>query len=226
MEAVTKSGVVQAVRARNWSLRKASKRMWAKRPKKAGLGPRKADPGPKTVNPIQAISVRAASACASSPGVQNHSPSKASASGNSHGARAAVVQAITNTKSGMGPKAKGVKPLCFDASLETLVKRRETPSTTELLKWLKAVAHGGAVECEKKRMTLKPGIRSALQVQLASSFVLNHPQLSGALRSTIALPGSKWQLSKAPSSLRVAKKSDFVALLLRVRRADVAVSSV
>ena len=116
-------------------------------------------------------------------------------------------------------KPKLDKQLCFDASLETLVKQRETPSTDELLRWLEVVSHGGDIECEGKSWRLQPGVRSGLEIRLDPVFVFNHPRLAGAIRSSIAASRGKWTAGGGASSLKIKRKTDFLTMLLRARRA-------
>ena len=73
------------------------------------------------------------------------------------------------------------KKLCFDGSLESLIKRQDPPSTTELLRWLEVVSHGGDIECENKRWRLQPGVRSQLTFRLDPIFVFNHPNVARAI---------------------------------------------
>ena len=117
------------------------------------------------------------------------------------------------------PRARHVRPLPllfnFDTSLKTLVEKRHSPTTAESLNWLKAVAHGGCIDSEGKRWKMKPGIRQALRVQIAPSFVFNHPRLYQALRSAMRAHGSKWVASRDyAGGVRIAGKTDFTAFLL------------
>ena len=106
----------------------------------------------------------------------------------------------------------------FDASLKTLVQKRETPKTAEFLNWLKAVAHGGCIESEGKRVKMKPGIRRAQRLQIAHSFVFNHPKLYQALRQAMRAWGSKWAVSREyAGGVRIAGKTDLTAFLLRAQ---------
>ena len=103
----------------------------------------------------------------------------------------------------------------FDASLKTLVQRRETPKTAEFLNWLKAVAHGGCIESEGKRVKMTPGIRRNQRLQIAPAFAFNHPSLYQALRSAMRAHGSKWVASRDyAGGVRIAGKTDFTAFLL------------
>ena len=99
--------------------------------------------------------------------------------------------------------------------MKTLVEKRESPDTAEFLKWLQAVAHGGCVQIEGKRMSMKPGIRQAQRVRIAPSFVFNHPRLNAALTSSMRAYGSQWQASA--DGARIAGKIDFAAFLLRAQ---------
>ena len=65
---------------------------------------------------------------------------------------------------------------------------------------------------------MKPGIRQALRVQIAPSFVFNHPRLYAALRSAMKAYGSKWAASKEHAGgVRIAGKTDLAAFLLRAQ---------
>ena len=117
------------------------------------------------------------------------------------------------------PKPQLDAQQCFDASLETLVKQRENPSTAELLRWLEVVSHGGDIECENKRWRLEPGVRSQLTIRLDPIFAFNHPNVARAIRSSIVASSGKWTASGGASSLNVKHKADVLTMLLQVRRA-------
>ena len=110
----------------------------------------------------------------------------------------------------------GASRFKFDASLETLVTKREVPSTAILLEWLQVIAHGGELECEGQRWRLKPGIRYALHVHVDPAFVCKHTRLYGALRKAMVAYGSKWGCS-SQKGLKLSDRSSFIALLLRAQ---------
>ena len=64
-------------------------------------------------------------------------------------------------------------------SLESMVKQRVTdPDSTTLLAWVKAIAHGGLVKCNGRKMALQPGLQNACNVKLSPEFVQKHVSLA------------------------------------------------
>ena len=67
-------------------------------------------------------------------------------------------------------------------SLECMVAQRMLdPDTETLLAWLKAIATGGAVECEGKRVTLRSSLTVAGGIKPGTEFVNKHAALAQAL---------------------------------------------
>ncbi len=227
VEAAAESDAAQAVRAKEWLLRKARKRL--------GIGCQQgassaSTPGTRRrlAKAKTASAVSRTSAAGASSADRQHNADEATASASTPGGRKTALaaarlakQRITADSSSarVAPAATSNKQLRFDASLETLVRQRESPSTTELLDWLKVVTKGGDIECEGNRWRLQPGVRISLMVNLDTAFVFNHPRLAGALRSAIAASDGRWTTGKGAGSLKIARKTDFLTLLLRARRA-------
>ena len=231
VEAAAKSDATRAVQAKEWILRKARKRLGRGRLQGPGASTPRARKLSAKAKAASAPS-RTRMAGASSADPQQHNTDGTTASASTPGARRAALTLARSaakrqrmstetaaSSSRVAPAATPSRQLCFDASLETLVRQREMPSTTELLDWLKVVTQGGDIECEGKRWRLQPGVRSKMNINLNPAFVFNHPRLAGAIRSAIAASGGKWTTGKGAGSLKIARKIDFLTLLLRARRA-------
>ena len=84
-----------------------------------------------------------------------------------------------------------------------VAQRMIDPDTETLLAWLKAIATGGAVECEGKRLTLRSSLSVACSIKLDTEFVNKHGALAEAIRSTASRSKGKWRLAaraKSPES--------------------------
>ena len=202
-----KTSVAMAVRARRWKLSKA-RRAHVKAKAKAKASP-KAKAKAKAILVVSSAGARASTPGASTPAASS-STRGATASASSSGAR----PASSSTARASTPEPVLFK---FDTRLETLVKKRESPNTAESLNWLTAVAHGGRVEVDGKRVTMTPGIRKAQSLNISQGFVFSYPRLYESLRSAMRAYGSKWAARK--DGVRIAGRADLTAFLLKVQRA-------
>ena len=100
-----------------------------------------------------------------------------------------------------------------------VTQRMKDPDTETLLAWLKAIATGGAVECEGKRLTLRSSLSVAGSIKLDTEFVNNHGALAEAIRSTASRSKGKWHLAAAAAKCthHISRKRD-VFVLLHYRR--------
>ena len=216
MEAA-KSSVAMAVRARRWKLGKVRRAHAATS--------RASTPGGKARVEAKAEAKSTArragaTARASTPGAPSRPAASkgATASASSSGARPASSSTRTPT-SASTPESVLFK---FDTCLKTLVKKREPLSPAQAQNWLTAVAHGGSVEVEGKRVKLTPGIRRAQCLDISKSFMVNYPKLFASLRSAMRAHGSRWTAPKAgqkDGGVRIAGKTDLTAFLLKVQHA-------
>jgi hypothetical protein len=106
-------------------------------------------------------------------------------------------------------------------SLERMVTQRmKDPDTETLLAWLQAIATGGAVECEGKRLTLRSSLSVACSIKLDTEFVNKHGALAEAFRSAASRSKGKWHLAAAAAMCthHISRKRDVVAFLLHCRR--------
>ena len=212
VKAAAKSDAARALQSKEWLLRKARRRL--------GLGRRKASSASTPGTHKRPAKAKAASVPGTRPaGASSADPQRKADKTTARTQRPAPRSSAASSSQAPAPTSELHEQLCFDASLETLVKRRETPSTAELLKWLTAVSHGGNTECEGKRWRLQPGVRSELNVRMDPVFVFKYPTLAGALRSSIAASRGKWTAGRGASSLNIAGKTYFLTMLLRARRA-------
>ena len=108
-------------------------------------------------------------------------------------------------------------------SLERMVRQRMTdPHTETLLAWLKAIATGGAVECEGKRMTLRSSLTVVCNIKLDTVFVKKNADLARALRSTASNSKGNRRLAadaaKCTFTHLISRKRDVATFLLHCRR--------
>ena len=204
-----KSSVAMAVRARRWKLGKTRRAHAATSRASTPGGKAKAEAKAKAKS---TASRAGATARASTPGAPSPAASTgATASASSSGARPASSSTRTLTS------ASTPEPVLFkfDTCLKTLVKKRESLSQAQSLNWLTAVAHGGSVEVEGKRVKMTPGIRKAQRLDITPVFVYRHPKIYESLRSVMRAYGSKW--TRKDGGVRIAGKTDLTAFLLKVQ---------
>ena len=112
----------------------------------------------------------------------------------------------------------------IDVSLETMVRKRATdPDTASLLSWVRALATGGVVSCEKQRMAIQQASQGPkLTVNMSREFLLRHATLAGAIRRSAAESEGKWSFTgnakSAAGAVDVSCKKDVVQFLLKARR--------
>ena len=202
-----KTSVAMAERARRWQLGKARRARAAARKPKAKASP-KAKAKAKAILVVSSAGARASTPGAPTPAASS-STGGATASASSSGTR----PASSSTASASTPDPVLFK---FDTCLQTL----ESPNTAETLNWLTAVAHGGRVEVDGKRVTMTPGIRKAQRLDITNGFMLNHTRLYESLRSSMRAYGSKWKQRKdGDPGVRIGGRTDLIAFLLAVQRA-------
>ena len=230
VDAAAKSDAAQAMQAKGWLLSRARKRLNIGRWKQVSSAPtsgQKKVPGASTLGQKKASCTststqKALSApSASTSGRQSSDLKTKLISSELQSAQSSKQQAASSSREAPAAthKPKLHHKMCFDVSLETWVKRQESPSTAELLRWLEVVSHGGDIECENKRWRLQPGIRSQMKVRLDPIFAFNHPNVARAIRSSIVQSSGKWTASGGASSLKVKQKADVLTMLLQARRA-------
>jgi len=117
------------------------------------------------------------------------------------------------------------RPLIADSLDELFRQRVVDPPTSDLLVWLRAVAHGGSVTTTRETFNFNAALKLRCSVHVADEFSRKHPPLRNALQEIVSLRQCQWRLGSAGGastpSYRIERKRDFLEFLLRVRRLSV-----